>query len=63
MKTGLITGASRGFGVLIAQAALDAGDRVIATARNPRSIPLAAHPLSTDFSRACVYCLLGGVQE
>ncbi|NPC72063.1 SDR family NAD(P)-dependent oxidoreductase [Corallococcus sp. AB004] len=44
MKTWLITGASRGFGVLIAQAALDAGDRVIATARNPKSIPLAAHP-------------------
>ncbi|RKH39716.1 oxidoreductase [Corallococcus llansteffanensis] len=44
MKTWLITGASRGFGVLIAQAALDAGDRVIATARNPRSIPLAVHP-------------------
>jgi NAD(P)-dependent dehydrogenase (short-subunit alcohol dehydrogenase family) len=44
MKTWLITGASRGFGVLIAQAALDAGDRVIATARNPKSIPLAPHP-------------------
>ncbi|NOK00205.1 MULTISPECIES: oxidoreductase [Myxococcus] len=44
MKTWLITGASRGFGALIAQAALDAGDRVIATARNPKSIPLAPHP-------------------
>ncbi|RKH21804.1 SDR family NAD(P)-dependent oxidoreductase [Corallococcus praedator] len=44
MKTWLITGASRGFGLRIAQAALDAGDRVIATARNPQSIPLQAHP-------------------
>jgi NAD(P)-dependent dehydrogenase (short-subunit alcohol dehydrogenase family) len=44
MKTWLITGASRGFGVLIAQAALDAGDRVIATARDPKRIPLAPHP-------------------
>jgi len=44
MKTWLITGASRGFGLRIAQAALDAGDRVIATARNPRGIPLKDHP-------------------
>lgn len=33
-----ITGASRGIGAEIAQAALDAGDRVVATARNAQSI-------------------------
>ncbi|MDH0301703.1 MULTISPECIES: oxidoreductase [unclassified Pseudomonas] len=38
MRTWLITGASRGFGTLIAQQALAAGDAVIATARNPADI-------------------------
>ncbi|MET0658854.1 MAG: oxidoreductase [Steroidobacteraceae bacterium] len=38
MKTWLITGASRGFGALIAQAAIASGDAVIATARDPSSI-------------------------
>ena len=38
MKTWLITGASRGLGLEIARSALDAGDRVVATARNPEQI-------------------------
>lgn len=46
MKTWFITGASRGFGALIAQRALAAGDSVVATARTPESIPaeLRHHP-------------------
>ena len=36
MRTWFITGASRGFGILIARQALAAGDAVVATARNPR---------------------------
>ena len=35
--TWLITGSSRGFGRALAIAALAAGDRVVATARNPRT--------------------------
>lgn len=38
MRTWLITGASRGFGALIAKQALMAGDAVIATARNPADV-------------------------
>jgi NAD(P)-dependent dehydrogenase (short-subunit alcohol dehydrogenase family) len=38
MRTWFITGASRGFGTLIAEQALRAGDAVIATARNPQDI-------------------------
>ncbi|MDI3398849.1 oxidoreductase [Pseudomonas sp. V88_4] len=46
MRTWLITGASRGFGILIAEQALRAGDAVIATARNPQDITdrLGDHP-------------------
>src|ERR1041384_2731307 len=33
-----ITGASRGLGAQLAQAALAAGDRVVATARDPKSV-------------------------
>lgn len=46
MRTWLITGASRGFGILIAQQALAAGDAVIATARKPEDIEarLGQHP-------------------
>jgi NAD(P)-dependent dehydrogenase (short-subunit alcohol dehydrogenase family) len=33
-----ITGASRGFGSLVAERALTKGDNVVATARNPRAI-------------------------
>jgi NAD(P)-dependent dehydrogenase (short-subunit alcohol dehydrogenase family) len=39
MRTWFITGASRGFGALIAQRALQAGDSVVATARDPKSLP------------------------
>jgi len=38
MKTWFITGASRGFGVLVAERALAKGDAVVATARNPKTI-------------------------
>jgi NAD(P)-dependent dehydrogenase (short-subunit alcohol dehydrogenase family) len=38
MRVWFITGASRGFGALIAEAALKAGDAVAATARNPSDI-------------------------
>jgi NAD(P)-dependent dehydrogenase (short-subunit alcohol dehydrogenase family) len=38
MKTWLITGASRGFGALVAERALAKGDNVVATARNPKAI-------------------------
>ena len=38
MKTWFITGASRGFGRIWAEAALERGDRVAATARRPESL-------------------------
>jgi NAD(P)-dependent dehydrogenase (short-subunit alcohol dehydrogenase family) len=46
MRVWFITGASRGFGSLIAQEALAAGEAVAATARNPKSITehLGEHP-------------------
>ena len=37
-KVWFITGASRGFGMELTKAALDAGDTVVATARNPKTI-------------------------
>src|SRR5689334_12399905 len=42
----LITGASSGFGQAIAEAAIAAGDTVVATARRPESLDalVAAHP-------------------
>jgi NAD(P)-dependent dehydrogenase (short-subunit alcohol dehydrogenase family) len=46
MRTWFITGASRGFGALIAAEALAAGDAVVATARNIDTLPasLRSHP-------------------
>ena len=46
MRTWFINGASRGFGTLIAERALRAGDAVIATARKPQDITdrLGDHP-------------------
>jgi NAD(P)-dependent dehydrogenase (short-subunit alcohol dehydrogenase family) len=38
VKTWLITGSSRGFGRELAKAALDSGDRVVATARRPEQL-------------------------
>ncbi len=37
-RTWFITGASRGFGALIAKQALGAGDNVVATGRNPEAV-------------------------
>lgn len=46
MRTWFITGASRGFGALIAKQALEAGDAVVATARDPKAViaALGEHP-------------------
>jgi NAD(P)-dependent dehydrogenase (short-subunit alcohol dehydrogenase family) len=46
VKTWFITGASRGFGSLVAERGLTKGDNVVATARNPRAISerLRNHP-------------------
>lgn len=46
MTTWFITGASRGFGALIAELALAKGDNVVATARNPEAIEkrIGPHP-------------------
>src|SRR6202012_1938800 len=46
MHVWFITGASRGFGALIAKEALAAGDAVVATARHPQSVEgdLGARP-------------------
>lgn len=38
MRVWFITGASRGFGALITEQALNAGDAVVATARNPQTV-------------------------
>ena len=38
MRVWFITGASRGFGALIAEAALKSGDAVVATARDPNTV-------------------------
>lgn len=45
-KVWFITGASRGFGALIAKDALARGDKVVATARNPQTVinALGSHP-------------------
>lgn len=46
MKVWFITGASRGFGALITKEALAAGDAVVATARNPKTVieQIGEHP-------------------
>ncbi|TBG06952.1 SDR family NAD(P)-dependent oxidoreductase, partial [Rhizobium leguminosarum] len=46
MRVWFITGASRGFGVLMTKEALAAGDAVVATARNPEAVVSAVgdHP-------------------
>jgi NAD(P)-dependent dehydrogenase (short-subunit alcohol dehydrogenase family) len=46
MRTWFVTGASRGFGALIAEQALQKGDAVVATARDPQSVAkrLGNHP-------------------
>src|ERR1700677_3707025 len=55
IKTWLITGCSTGFGRLLAQAALDRGDQVVATARDPstpsdiaKAFPKTARALAMD---------------
>lgn len=65
-KTWFITGVSRGFGRIWAEAALDRGDRVAATARDPRDLEDLAKrfgdrllPLVLDVTdRAAVFAAL-----
>jgi NAD(P)-dependent dehydrogenase (short-subunit alcohol dehydrogenase family) len=58
-KTWLITGCSTGFGRLLAQAALDRGDQVVATARDPstladiaKAFPKTARTTALDVTKA-----------
>src|SRR5271167_886234 len=58
-KTWLITGCSSGFGRLLAQAALDRGDQVVATARDPatlsdmaKAFPKTARTTALDGTKA-----------
>ncbi|WP_406855714.1 SDR family NAD(P)-dependent oxidoreductase [Alsobacter sp. KACC 23698] len=57
MSIWFITGASRGFGALVAQHALERGDAVVATARDPKAIVdrIGSHPdlltLALDVTR------------
>src|SRR5437868_14881670 len=53
-KVWLITGASRGLGRAFAEAALEAGDRVVATARNPEHLVELARRYS---ERVCTVAL------
>jgi NAD(P)-dependent dehydrogenase (short-subunit alcohol dehydrogenase family) len=48
MKTWFITGASRGIGLGIARAALEAGDQVVATARKPEQVEAGLAGLGGD---------------
>jgi NAD(P)-dependent dehydrogenase (short-subunit alcohol dehydrogenase family) len=41
MRTWFITGANRGLGLEVAKAALNSGDQLVATARDPSTIPLS----------------------
>jgi NAD(P)-dependent dehydrogenase (short-subunit alcohol dehydrogenase family) len=53
-KTWFVTGAARGIGAAIVQAALNAGDRVVATVRDPRKI---RHAFSAGPDRLLVLAL------
>ena len=71
-QTWFITGASRGFGRALTEAALAAGDRVVATARRPEVLDdlaelhgddLLAVPLDVTDSRAAPKALQAGVDR
>jgi NAD(P)-dependent dehydrogenase (short-subunit alcohol dehydrogenase family) len=71
-QTWFITGASRGFGRALTEAALAAGDRVVATARRPEVLDdlaelhgddLLAVPLDVTDSRAAPQALQAGVDR
>jgi NAD(P)-dependent dehydrogenase (short-subunit alcohol dehydrogenase family) len=71
-QTWFITGASRGFGRALVEAALAAGDRVVATARRPEVLDdlaelhgedLLAVPLDVTDSRAAPKALQAGVDR
>ena len=69
MKTWFITGASRGFGARIADLALNRGDNVIATARNPDQVVAAlgqranllVAPLDVTEERQALAAVEGGL--
>lgn len=71
MKTWFITGASRGFGRVWAQAALERGDRVAMSARNPQALTELAEaygdralPLTLDVTdRQAVFAAVDQVVE
>jgi NAD(P)-dependent dehydrogenase (short-subunit alcohol dehydrogenase family) len=71
MKTWFITGASRGFGRVWAQAALERGDRVAATARNVENLKGLTEtygdrmlPIALDVTdRAAVFAAVGRAVE
>jgi len=67
MKTWFITGSSRGLGRSLVQAALAAGDRVVATARNPETIPpherLIALPLDVTDAAAAKQTIATAVER
>src|ERR1700733_1646582 len=65
-QTWFITGSSRGFGRALARAALEAGDRVAATARRPEQLddlaaayPDRLHPLALDVTDAAAAAAAG----
>jgi NAD(P)-dependent dehydrogenase (short-subunit alcohol dehydrogenase family) len=67
MKIWLITGASRGFGALVAERALAKGDKVVATARNPRAVTerFGEHPnlLAVALKQVCAGFPTGRISD
>ncbi|WP_327371553.1 hypothetical protein [Streptomyces sp. NBC_01217] len=52
MQVWFITGVSRGFGLEIARRALETGNAVVATARNPKQCTGRCPTRATGFSRS-----------
>ena len=62
-KTWLITGCSTGFGHLLAQAALDRGDQVVATARDPATLSGLAKAFPKTARTTALDVTKGGAAE